>query len=184
MMLNCWWQWWLQRRMIIWGGGGGMIGDWVYFLFIPLIGLWPEDMAGPLWPRALPLHYPTLVLHQREREKIWSKSIDAAASCALSSDSESGRRKGPTAFCRKSPPPSCHHLAWGEFASVKFLYWRTGKVDTTLWKNCPFPLALADLMTGRNWANLTLADLHLQPTRLTHRTPFSGCFDNVHHDLL
>ena len=46
-----------------------MIGDWVYFLFIPLIGLWPEDMAGPLWPRALPLHYPTLVLHQRERER-------------------------------------------------------------------------------------------------------------------
>ena len=47
-----------------------MIGDWVYFLFIPLIGLWPEDMAGPLWPRALPLHYPTLVLHQREREDL------------------------------------------------------------------------------------------------------------------
>ena len=161
--------------------------DWWLGIFL----VHPPDRSmarGYGWPTLAP-RTPTALSHsclapEREREKIWSKSIDAAASCALSSNSESGRRKGPTAFCRKSPPPSCHHLAWGEFASVKFLYWRTGKVDTTLWKSCPFPLALADLMTGRNWANLTLADLHLQPTRLTHRTPFSGCFDNVHHDLL
>ena len=154
MMLNCWWEWWLQRRMIIWGGGGGMIGDWVYFLFIPLIGLWPEDMAGPLWPRALPLHYPTLVLHQRE--KIWSKSIDAAASCALSSNSESGRRKGPTAFCRKSPPPSCHHLAWGELASVKFSHCQTGKVDTTLWKKLSIPIGIGG---SDDWTELSKLDI-------------------------
>ena len=84
----------IRSRMIIWGGGGGMIGDWVYFLFILLIGLWPGDM--PATYTTEPMTWPSsrvqctvlrIALQACTEEKIWSKSIDAgaaSAACALS----------------------------------------------------------------------------------------------------
>ena len=72
----------MMSTMIIWGGGGGMIGDWVYFLFILLIGLWPEDM--PATPHSTESGERSNAQHRKSDQRV--KRCCLLAACALSSD--------------------------------------------------------------------------------------------------
>ena len=127
--------------MIIWGGGGGMIGDWVYFLFILLIGLWPEDM--PATYTTEPMTWPSSTEYNNalfwelhcapvSEEAIWSKSIDAGAGWCPRAHCLTIESRRP-AVCRKSHKSRqlhCHrpaivilHCAKRISIKTSFAYW-------------------------------------------------------------